>query len=565
MNKKKSTEIISKNIVLLIIFSFIALIFILKILSVSAILSLDEIKNVIETETNIEITINPELSSYNINYKENILKFEIEKKAFKIYLKNQNIDYENSINLPKKITLDFEILENKKNPKIIFYGEKNNYSIIQKDEGTTNIYFEIPEEIKNKSEIDIKNINNLDYGIIYLVEHYEPDLRIDDSSRLNGKKILSINMYNNPKILFNDSKIVLFPNELKISKKSFEYAESLENSEINIINNNTIKRIYKKSNLTIIENEIIKYDKNYDRGFTSEQDYLNEEKIQEYSKISNNHNIVDEESCNKFIKFKKNIIIDNEFLNIYSNENKNNSWELYVINQKRNINNDESIILKENLDKIIELIKQSNGKKFIIKIDKNTINLFEIIKHIYNNLDTYDIKEKNKEIFFVIIDKPNSLEKEADKEIITSEDYINLLKNIYNEVSNNINIIISPLEQSKEKIDSEKIILNSKDYYETIFKNEDIINPIKYIAISINTSQLEGLNYCINLNTLYNKDYFCIDSIYAHRVVLDIAKIYNKELKAIILIETQNINESFIEELKSDPYVEAVFLDKEVC
>ncbi|MEM2131069.1 MAG: hypothetical protein QXR96_00965, partial [Candidatus Woesearchaeota archaeon] len=186
-------------------------------------------------------------------------------------------------------------------------------------------------------------------------------------------------------------------------------------------------------------------------------------------------------------------------------------------------------------------------------------------------------------LYFIYSEKINT-----NKELLIKPEYyldlINQSKNF------DLKIILSDLEQGKDKNKSKneineieenelilnKIRLNSKDYYVYLFENNALEN-INYLALSINTTNEKGLNFCKNITNIefYKNSEYCLDSSYSYRILLDLAKDYNeKELKAIIFLENFYISNkmknnfdfyNYIENLKADPYVEAVFLNGDVC
>ena len=267
------------------------------------------------------------------------------------------------------------------------------------------------------------------------------------------KRISNLSIY----IMFQyyDSK-----NEITNQKKEIEEkTKEKNNSEINESLDNEILFL-----LLQIENEEIK-----NLGITKEefQEYIIEYKDDD-TEIEKNYNLIqkvlDSFKLRKLPEINFGFIIPEKYLQIISN--------IFYFNIKKTY----SIYY--------------NKINIIIKNKNNALNIKEK-KEIFNDLYNTNIKETRNEIcYFFGIDKDNNLEVNPKLALKIFPYYYNKnhsLRKKYQEINNNVNMIINKIIKIEYKIDvltNENNRFYVKEPIDKIINFDDILNNIGYFSIN---------------------------------------------------------------------------------
>ena len=277
----------------------------------------------------------------------------------------------------------------------------------------------------SSSSIDIvKNNNIFDIDEISKTKKYRTGKKLNHSTNPIREDSFTKNKYNN--FLSSTASNKKFINKDKVRKevksklfKNFEEHVKVENNNesdfINISNNNSYKREYSERNINDINEN-----KNNNKLYTKKKIKNIYENKNNFFKINNkynsnenlinnciNNNGIDKEIIKSPINYIKQSVQSNNdifgtFIDFYQMKN-----DLYLLYNKKYINNINDELLKLEIDlfveKITELIneyhKNITEEKIIYKYLINATKNYKKLFHIYFNLDKKlnKIKEKNKE------------------------------------------------------------------------------------------------------------------------------------------------------------------------
>ena len=277
----------------------------------------------------------------------------------------------------------------------------------------------------SSSSIDIvKNNNIFDIDEISKTKTYRTGKKLNHSTNPVREDSFTKNKYNN--FLSSTASNKKFINNDKVRKeiksklfKNFEEHAKVENNNesdfINISNNNSYKREYSERNINDINEN-----KNNNKLYTKKKIKNIYENKNNFFKINNkynsnenlinnciNNNGIDKEIIKSPINYIKQSIQSNNdifgtFIDFYQMKN-----DLYLLYNKKYINNINDEFLKLEIDlfmeKITELMneyhKNITEEKIIYKYLVNTTKNYKKLFHIYFNLNKKlnQFKEKNKE------------------------------------------------------------------------------------------------------------------------------------------------------------------------
>jgi len=180
---------------------------------------------------------------------------------------NLILNYESyilNLNLPSiPDTIETTILIENNKPMIKFESNEGVITIKQIARQKTVVFY-------NKPKQDVIETEN---SLVYVVEHYSPDVSGDDPKRENGVKRLTVIVKNAEVEIDNGIKIRT--DGLKISAKSFMEAESLQDKEIDYIDQEKVTEIFTHTDALVIRNyDSFEWNGLFDRGFKLFIEYI---------------------------------------------------------------------------------------------------------------------------------------------------------------------------------------------------------------------------------------------------------------------------------------------------
>ncbi len=505
----------------------------------------------VESQVNLPFVVyfdDSVLDQGKIKYESNNLFFTVNSKTLILNLDSFNYSkyIMNEISETYKPT-EILLLITENNPQIIFKTSSNDIlSIKQIEKGETKVYYGLPENLPEKKE-----------PLLFIVEHYDPDKKMDDISRQDGTPRFNVVIKNNPKTEIDSSGLNIRTDGLKINRDSFLDPGLFESREVDEIGENSITEIfgYLKSLIIRISTRF-DFDDEYDRGFKVEGET---ELPALYLDLSQQYVDITPESCSKFgFYFEDKIDLNyinetNAFtkkawilLSVYP---ENNSDYLYSLSEfiGNSIESDITPILK-----IIGYNSTSETEE-VVSIEKTG----EFIKQIRNITN-------NKIKYFQILDKPNvGFEKREPIEPEIYAEYVVNISKMFKETD--VKIISATIELGKSETLENKKRKNANSYIDSIFDNPEFLESINYIGSDLEISENQDSYNCIKASQIlfYSGETYCMDSIYSYRWILEKVKEKTGKEFEVFLTEKTISDRKIIESLKEDPYIKSFTLNKE--
>lgn len=345
--------------------------------------------------------------------------------------------------------------------------------------------------------------------VVYVVEHFDPDKKINDPARTKGNKRLTT-VVNNA-IVEVDNGLKVSTDGLKVGTRSFFEATNFENHQIDFIKEETLIELFGKLK-TLVARFFESYEINdeYDRGYKT-----NDENVKDISAefVSTDVN----GNCDRlgFVYFPG---YDYEFMDQTNNFTDNKGYVLGVAYSKH----DDFGEALDDMDRFLIFAKYYNltpivrvaGQNWYTQVmDKDIV--IEFIK---------ELKDKNDDLEFVQIwDKPNMIY-EDNNFFENPFDYANYVYDIKQGLNEtNVKIISGSLSQGNNEQVGDNIRLNSIDYFNALIESQVFLDSIDYWASSSYEMNLTGTK-CITGQLIYSGENLCVDSVDAYRWELELIK-----------------------------------------
>jgi hypothetical protein len=390
--------------------------------------------------------------------------------------------------------------------------------------------------------------------VVYVVEHYVPDKKISDSSRIKGTKRLTTVVSN--AIVEVDNGLKVRTDGLKIGTRSFFETSNFEGHQIDFIKKNTLTELFGEvKSLVARFFEEFEIREEYDRGYTS-----NNENVKDISAEFVSPEISG--VCDRlgFVYFPG---YDYEFIDQTNNFTTNKGYTLGVAYSKYD-DYEEALIDMDRFLKfstyynLTPIVRVAGQNWYTQVMDKQ--NVIDFIK---------DLKEKNNDLELVQIwDKPNMVYEDNNyfQDPINYANYVYEIRQGLNETD--VKIISASLSLGPYEQTGDNIKLDSITYFDKLITNQNFLNSIDFWASSsyeINDTKIN----CITGQNIYSGEELCVDSVNAYKWELEQIKNKTGRYYEVILTDVgyptstfTNINKTveLLETINQDLNVKAALL-----
>lgn len=497
------------------------------------------------SDNGISMIVNIEASAYPVAYENHILRISKGEKSLFLDIGSfpDSKYYMDGISgelTPAEIIISAENNE----PAILFRNpDKDLISIRQLSKGETYIYYGVP---------DNKTLSG-DIKIVYITEHYEPDLKIGDGSRKAGTGRLATVSKNDPAVEINNMGLVTRGSLISI--RSVLGLESFEGIQADSVKKDFVSEILGYATGLFIKMAGYIPDASYDRGYkTTGKVILSDDLATLYD--------VNPDQCSKIgLVFVPGYGYD--FLNNSKKFTKRNAWALGIAYSRNNTfittAEDMTLFVQKAYDLGIIPVIRVTGE------DGNQIN-GTMVADFINNIS---IATQGKIKYLQIWDEPNVVNN-GDLFSEPSE-YAYFVKEAKEHlIDRDMKIISASLSLGKTEFVGNRTRQNSKIYMETLLESEIFMDNIDYWGSSSYNLNLSGGEYCFPAENIqfYRGSELCLGNALSYRWELELIKnMTGKDMKAFIAkagYETPETNleniKELIQQLKSDDNAHAVFI-----
>ena len=377
-----------------------------------------------------------------------------------------------------------------------------------------------PEELYIYNGKPSQEILESDQKLVYIIEHYAPDKKLEDTTRVDGQKRLTV-VVKGAKVIIENGIIVKNDDNVKISTKSIFQTDSFDNREISFLSTK-VTEIFGQIQELFFQLSDFSFSDDYDRGFFTglATNYIPEIRNETFVEVIPNT------ECSKFgFVFYPDENYD--YMDQTLEFTNKNGYALGIANSK-NDNYDESL---ENMKLFVQEANKNNLTPIVRILGIDWFNEVSKTDDVVNFVKQLKKETKGKLEFIQIWDKPN-LAYGPNNYFTNPQNYANYVIEIKNKLNDKeIKIISASLSIGTEEILSGENKSNSIEYLSTLLEYPEFWNSIDYWGSSAYNQDITLMNYCdfYNETMLFDGENLCLSSIYAYEKELEL--IYEKTNK----------------------------------